>query len=113
MPKTAHSFYQQQLFSKFGLRLTGFVQLKMSRLLQSRLFLSSNRLFSTSSARTAFASSPAPPRLPPKEQEEFERLQRTSTGAFSTPRPSVTVNQNSSSSETPTQSRPQSPTSTT
>jgi hypothetical protein len=32
---------------------------------------------------------PAPPRLPPKEQEEFERLQKTSTGAFSTPKPVV------------------------
>jgi hypothetical protein len=79
----------------------------MSRLLQSRLPLSCRRLFSTSSVRTAFATGPAPPRLPPKEQEEFERLQRTSTGAFSTPRPSVTVNQSSASSEPPTQSRSQ------
>ncbi|GKZ33339.1 putative mitochondrial protein, conserved [Aspergillus brasiliensis] len=33
----------------------------------------------------AFASSPAPPRLPKEEQELFEELQRKSTGAFSTP----------------------------
>jgi hypothetical protein len=79
----------------------------MSRLLQSRLPLSSRRLFSTSTARTAFATGPAPPRLPPKEQEEFERLQRSSTGAFSTPRPSVTVNQSSAPSETSAQTRPQ------
>jgi hypothetical protein len=79
----------------------------MSRILQSRLLPSSRRLFSTSSARTIFATGPAPPRLPPKEQEEFERLQRSSTGAFSTPRPSVAVNQSSSSSEAPGQSRPQ------
>jgi hypothetical protein len=79
----------------------------MSRLLQSRLPLSSRRLFSTSTVRAAFATGPAPPRLPPKEQEEFERLQRRSTGAFSTPRPSVTVNQSSASSETSAQTRPQ------
>jgi Protein of unknown function (DUF1674) len=79
----------------------------MSRLLQPRLILSSRRLFSTSSVRTGFATGPAPPRLPPKEQEEFERLQRNSTGAFSTPRPSVTVNQRSLPSEAPAQSLPQ------
>ncbi len=78
----------------------------MSRLLHSRQLLSPRRLFSTSSIRTAFATGPAPPRLPPKEQEEFERLQRNSTGAFSTPRPSVVVNQTSPSSETSAQSRP-------
>jgi hypothetical protein len=78
----------------------------MSRLLKSHLLLSSRRLFSTSSVRTAFATGPAPPRLPPKEQEEFERLQRNSTGAFSTPRSSITVNQGSSSSEA-SKSRPQ------
>jgi len=75
----------------------------MSRILKSRLLLSSRHLFSTSSTRTAFATGPAPPRLPPKEQEEFERLQRSSTGAFSTPRPSVTVNQSSFSPEAPPQ----------
>src|SRR5271156_4800870 len=63
----------------------------MSRLLQPRLPLSSRRLFSTSTVRTAFATGPAPPRLPPKEQEEFERLQRSSTGAFSTPKTSPTA----------------------
>ncbi|KAH8811587.1 hypothetical protein F5884DRAFT_281530 [Xylogone sp. PMI_703] len=34
-----------------------------------------------------FKTGPAPPRLPPEEQEEYERLVRSSTGAFSTPRP--------------------------
>ncbi|KAL1992791.1 hypothetical protein VTN49DRAFT_3547 [Thermomyces lanuginosus] len=33
-----------------------------------------------------FGSGPAPPRLPKEEQEIFEKLQRQSTGAFSTPR---------------------------
>ena len=34
---------------------------------------------------SAFRSGPAPPRLPKEEQEVFEELQRSSTGAFSTP----------------------------
>ncbi|KAI9848972.1 MAG: putative mitochondrial protein, conserved [Sclerophora amabilis] len=40
-----------------------------------------------------FGAGPAPPRLPKEDQETFERLQRSSTGAFSTPRPQVVVNQ--------------------
>ncbi|KAI9695199.1 MAG: putative mitochondrial protein, conserved [Bogoriella megaspora] len=36
--------------------------------------------------RSPFATGPSPPRLPKEEQETFERLQRQSTGAFSTPR---------------------------
>lgn len=32
-------------------------------------------------------SSPAPPRLPKEDQDLYERLQRSSTGAFSTPKP--------------------------
>lgn len=61
----------------------------MSRLLPRRFGLAT-RLFTTTTRRGAFATGPAPPRLPLKEQEEFERLQRSSTGAFSTPK--VTVN---------------------
>lgn len=40
-----------------------------------------------------FGSGPAPPRLPKEEQEIFERLQKESTGAFSTPRTPPKVNQ--------------------
>ena len=57
----------------------------MSRLL-ARRSAQFSRSFSTSSLRPAFATGPSPPRLPSKEQEEFERLQKNSTGAFSTPR---------------------------
>ena len=67
------------------------------------------RNFSTSSQLQApppFATGPAPPRLPEEEQKRYEQLQRASTGAFSTPRPTIVVNQSSSSS-TPQQSRPQ------
>lgn len=64
----------------------------MSRLLPPRFLLPSRRFFTHSTRRTAFATGPAPPRLPPKEQEEFERLQKSSTGAFSTPKTSVTTN---------------------
>jgi len=49
--------------------------------------LLSRRAFTTSTPRTsAFKVSPAPPRLPKSEQEVFERLQKQSTGAFSTPK---------------------------
>src|SRR3954470_12698543 len=69
----------------------------MSRILSKR-FVQSRRLFTTSTVRGAFAIGPAPPRLPPKEQEEFERLQRSSTGAFSTPKPSISTTTISASS---------------
>ena len=64
----------------------------MSRHLPARFLLPSHRFFTTTTVRPAFATGPAPPRLPPKEQEEFERLQKASTGAFSTPKPSITIN---------------------
>ena len=54
------------------------------------------RLFSTRnylSATQAFSPGPAPPRLPESEQKLYEKLQKSSTGAFSTPKPIVTVNQ--------------------
>lgn len=76
----------------------------MSRLLPRRFGLPATRLFTTSARRGAFATGPAPPRLPPKEQEEFERLQRSSTGAFSTPK--VTVNP-TIATPTPARARPQ------
>lgn len=78
----------------------------MSRLLPPRFLLPSRRFFCQTTRRTAFATGPAPPRLPPKEQEEFERLQKSSTGAFSTPKPSVASNQILESSSPP-RSRPQ------
>ncbi|MCJ1274654.1 putative mitochondrial protein, conserved [Puttea exsequens] len=56
----------------------------------------SRRLFSTRSqlcAAPPFASTPAPPRLPKEDQELYERLQRSSTGAFSTPKPNVVINE--------------------
>ena len=76
----------------------------MSRLLPPKFLLPSRRFFTSTTRRTAFATCPAPPRLPPKEQEEFERLQKESTGAFSTPKPAV----NQAASEpAPPRARPQ------
>ncbi|KAH8687271.1 hypothetical protein BGZ60DRAFT_393242 [Tricladium varicosporioides] len=77
----------------------------MSRLLARKFSIPSRRLFSQSTYRTAFATGPSPPRLPPKEQEEFERLQRLSTGAFSNPKPSITAS--SATSSQATRPRPQ------
>ena len=45
---------------------------------------------------TSFSQSPAPPRLPKEEQELYEKLQASSTGAFSTPRSTVVINQTAS-----------------
>ncbi|RDW82357.1 putative FMP21 [Coleophoma cylindrospora] len=75
----------------------------MSRLLPPKFLLPSRRLFATSQRKLVFATGPAPPRLPPKEQEEFERLQKASTGAFSTPQSSVTATPSSQ----PSRPRPQ------
>jgi hypothetical protein len=79
----------------------------MSRLLPPKFLLPSisRRFFTHSVRRTAFATGPAPPRLPPKEQEEFERLQRASTGAFSSPKPIITPNPALSSSPSASQTR--------
>jgi Protein of unknown function (DUF1674) len=81
----------------------------MSRLLPPKFLLPSRRFFMQSTKRTAFATGPAPPRLPPKEQEEFERLQRASTGAFTTPKAVVTPNSaiESSSPFSASRARPQ------
>ena len=61
----------------------------MPRLVSPSFLLPSRRFFTLTTRRTAFATGPAPPRLPAKEQEEFDRLQKASTGAFSTPKPVV------------------------
>ncbi|KAL8772409.1 MAG: hypothetical protein Q9209_002360 [Squamulea sp. 1 TL-2023] len=55
---------------------------------------------------TSFSQSPAPPRLPKEEQELYEKLQASSTGAFSTPKPTVVVNQ-AATTEISRPSRPQ------
>jgi hypothetical protein len=46
-----------------------------------------SRNFTTTIARPSrWSTGPAPPRLPKEDQEIFEKLQQSSTGAFSTPR---------------------------
>lgn len=60
----------------------------------------------TSRAAFPFASGPAPPRLPEKEQKEFEELQRSSTGAFSTPRSALAVDESPELSSPISLSRP-------
>lgn len=51
--------------------------------LQSRGFSIAPRM------RSSWSQGPAPPRLPKEDQELFEKLQRESTGAFSTPPSSI------------------------
>ena len=64
--------------------------------------LPTRRPLSTSShlrAPPPFATGPAPPRLPEEEQRRYEQLQRASTGAFSTPGPTIVVNQSPGSTD--------------
>ncbi|KAL9100580.1 MAG: hypothetical protein Q9163_004069 [Psora crenata] len=68
--------------------LTG--QLKPSR----RLLTISTRL----SATRPFSPGPAPPRLPEEDQRIYEQLQKASTGAFTTPKTTVVINQSPVSS---------------
>ncbi|TAQ86185.1 hypothetical protein B7494_g5478 [Chlorociboria aeruginascens] len=84
----------------------------MSRLISPTFLFRSRRFFSPTTRTLAFATGPSPPRLPPKEQEEFERLQKSSTGAFSTAKPqqpNVTTNPTSSSSSSSSPQINQSP----
>ncbi len=73
-------------------------------------FQLARRLFSSNvhlRATPPFGSGPAPPRLPKKDQELYENLQRASTGAFSTPQAQVVINQSpASSSISPQRQRP-------
>lgn len=71
-------------------------------------FSHSRRLLSTSihPRATSQFGSPAPPRLPKEEQDIYERLQRSSTGAFSTPKHTVVVNEPPAASS-PKRQRPQ------
>lgn len=78
----------------------------------ARLQISSRvarRLFAHSSVcATSFSPGPAPPRLPKDEQELFEKLQQSSTGAFSTPSLTTHVKESSAPSHpTSGRSRPE------
>ena len=72
---------------------------------QVRLFSSKGRL----SAASSFSPGPAPPRLPEEEQKLYEELQKSSTGAFSTPKARVIVNQSPAPSSSATESRARTP----
>lgn len=77
-----------------------------------RLYLPSFivRGISTTCKRAAppFQAGPAPPRLPKEEQEIYEQLQRSSTGAFSTPKPTIIINQSPNSADIEYQTKSQS-----
>ena len=63
---------------------------------------SSARLLSTAlPRRNKLFGGPAPPRLPEEDQKIFEDLQRSSTGAFSTPRQRPQINQSPASTSHP------------
>jgi len=90
------------------------MMLRLPRPLSRRAL--STRPFSTSTSlarpSSPFTTGPSPPRLPKEDQEIFDRLQRQSTGAFSTPRaaavdedaPPAAANTTTTSSSSPSSS---------
>ncbi|KAL8801573.1 MAG: hypothetical protein Q9182_004359 [Xanthomendoza sp. 2 TL-2023] len=58
-----------------------------------QLFLRPSRLVFIRPYATSFTQGPAPPRLPKEEQALYEKLQASSTGAFTTPKPIIVVNE--------------------
>ncbi|KAL6717318.1 hypothetical protein ACLMJK_005233 [Lecanora helva] len=67
------------------------------------------RFFSTNSrvrAAPPFGSGPAPPRLPKEDQDVYEQLQRSSSGAFSSPKATVVINQSPALSDTSPKTKP-------
>jgi hypothetical protein len=115
-PATAHHFTRlvaiDQRQSSVSLYSTArtMASLRIARLPRQL----SRRTFSISARHsTSFKSGPAPPRLPRDEQELFEKLQKQSTGAFSTPQPSpstkpnIRMQINQSPDSSPSASRPQ------
>ena len=68
----------------------------------------SQRLLTTNArpaATPSFSPGPAPPRLPEEDQKIYERLQQSSTGAFSTPKPTVIINQSPASASSTTEAQ--------
>ncbi|KAL8937156.1 MAG: hypothetical protein Q9216_004569 [Gyalolechia sp. 2 TL-2023] len=61
----------------------------------------------SSSSSSTFTNPPSPPRLPKADQDLYERLQRSSTGAFSTPNPTAAINNQPSTSTSGSPARPQ------
>lgn len=56
------------------------------RLLSARSLHHLRPFSTTPQTASAWSTGPSPPRLPKEEQEMFEKLQKQSTGAFSTPK---------------------------
>ncbi|KAL8810176.1 MAG: hypothetical protein Q9200_002783 [Gallowayella weberi] len=71
-----------------------------------QLFFPPSRLVSIRPYATSFTHGPAPPRLPKEEQALYEKLQASSTGAFSTPKPIDVLNETAGAEPT-RPSRPQ------
>lgn len=68
-----------------ALRRCAFLSLPTTSRLSTRSLSSTSTLRKSDDAdKPAHGSIPAPPRLPKEEQEVFEKLQKQSTGAFST-----------------------------
>lgn len=68
----------------------------------TRTFSTTVQAKGDNNANSQFGNAPSPPRLPKEEQEIFENLQKQSTGAFSTPRTALEINQSPQSRDSST-----------
>ena len=97
---TLHFFNQSKTLSQLKYRS---LHRQMSVSIRAPCWnLASRRFLSTTSRLRAgppIGGVPAPPRLPEAEQKLYEQLQRSSAGAFSTPRHTVVVNQSPATSQ--------------
>ncbi|GAB7366846.1 hypothetical protein MBLNU230_g1017t1 [Neophaeotheca triangularis] len=74
--------------------------LKATRTMRPGFF---RRTFATTTPTpSSWSTGPSPPRLPKEEQEIFEKLQKQSTGAFSTPRSATSPTDPSPPTKNPT-----------
>ncbi|KZF24873.1 hypothetical protein L228DRAFT_57673 [Xylona heveae TC161] len=87
-------------------RASYIVSRPLKQICSRRLFSRTSTVFQHDEKPTPWSTGPSPPRLPKEEQEIFERLQRASTGAFSTPsvHPSVIVNQSPATNQSTSES---------
>lgn len=91
--KLLSSFYRQNSSLKFFFKMLSY---RLQYFSQSARRMFSSTIFPRVNS---LSTGPSPPRLPKEDQEIYEKLQRSSTGAFSTPNPSYALEEEPISEE--------------
>ena len=86
-------------YKSLRMRCTGYLSVQLKHI--TRPFTTRSSL----SAKQPFSPGPAPPRLPESDQRLYEKLQKASTGAFSTPKATITINQSPGTPSTATEAK--------